>query len=397
MIVLVARSHPAPTQTFHRRMARALAEVRPGVVRVALKRGDGPPDRDDATRFPREEGASALRAFVRRPLAATRLLVGAVARARRGNKEGGRAGAALAWRDGLRLADWARRSPGVVRFHAQFASWEATAALVAARLSRARFSFELHNPYTFVKGRSMLAWKLGAADLATAISDDARRRAIGLALVPGVASRIAIVRCGVDLDEVPARREGGPDVVAVGSLVPRKGHDVLVRALCRLAATRPGLCAVVVGDGPERARLEALAAEIAAPVRFVGALPEDEAWALAASARVGALACVTADDGDEDGIPVALVEAMAAGTPVVSTPVGGMAELLEDGEAGLLVPARDPVALAAAVERLLDDEPLRARLADRGRAAVAARHDVRACARDLSAAFDRAQGLASAT
>lgn len=395
MIVLVARSHPAPTQTFHRRMARALAQLRPGVVRVALKRGDGRLERDDATRFPRDEGASALRAFVRRPLAATRLLVGAVARARRGNKEGGRAGAALAWRDGLRLADWARRSPGVVRFHAQFASWEATAALVAARLSRARFSFELHNPYTFVEGCSMLRWKLRAADLATAVSDDARRRAIGLA--PDVASRIVIVRCGVDLDGVPARREGGPDVVAVGSLVPRKGHDVLVRALGRLAATRPGLSALVVGDGPERARLEALAAEIAAPVRFVGALPEDEAWALAASARVAALACVTADDGDEDGIPVALVEAMAAGTPVVSTPVGGIAELLEDGEAGLLVPARDPVALAAAIERLLDDEPLRARLADRGRAAVAARHDVRSCAGDLAAAFDRAQGRGSAT
>ena len=374
-------------------MARALADARPPVARVALKRADGPSDADDATRFPVEEGARALRAFVRRPFAALWLLASAVARAVGGNKEGGRAGAVLAWRDGLRLADWARRTPGVVRFHAQFASWEATAALVAARLGRTRFSFELHNPYTLVKGRALLGWKLRAADVVTAISDDVRRRAVALA--PGVAARIALVRCGLDFRDVPPRRDGGPDVVAVGSLVPRKGHDVLVRGLARIAAARPGFSAVIVGEGPERTRLEALAAQTGAPVRLVGALPETEAWALAASARVAALACVTADDGDEDGIPVALLEAMAAGTPVVSTPVGGIAELLEDGEAGLLVPPRDPVALAAAIERLLDDEALRARLVARGRRAVAARHDVRACARDLATAFDRAAGPAS--
>lgn len=388
MIVLVARSHPAPTQTFHRRMARALEDVRPDVVRVALKRGVGEPDAGDRTRFPREEGASALRAFLRRPFAALRLLAAAVARARVGNKEGGPAGAVLAWRDGLRLADWARRAGGAARFHAQFASWEATAALVAARLSRARFSFEVHNPYTFVKGRGILRWKLRGADVVTAISEDARRRAI--ALEPAAAPRLSIVRCGLDLASVPSRREGGPDVVAVGSLVPRKGHDVLVRALARLAATHPDLNASIVGEGPERARLEALVAETGARVALRGALGEDEAYALAASSRVAALACVPAPDGDEDGIPVALLEAMAVGTPVVSTPVGGIAELLEDGEAGLLVPPGDPVGLAVAIERLLTDEGLRDRLARRGRAAVAARHDLRACARDLSAAFDRA-------
>jgi glycosyltransferase involved in cell wall biosynthesis len=366
-------------------MARALASSGVDVVRVALKRGRTTPDTPDATRFPREEGARALRAFVRRPFRALGQLLRLVLRAGGGNKEGGRAGAVLAWRDGLALADWARRLEGPVRFHAQFASWEATSALVAACVTRTPFSFEVHNPFTFVRGRSLLRMKLLAADRITAISDDARRRA--LALAPEAASRLVLVRCGLDLDGVPARAGRGPDVVAVGSLVPRKGHDVLVEAVARVAATRPGLAAAIVGEGPERERLAALIRERHAPVTLVGALPEARAWTLAASAKVCVLACRTAADGDEDGIPVALMEAMAAGTPVISTPVGGIAELLDDGRAGLLVPAGDALGLATAIERLLDDGPLRERLARDGRAAVAARHDLVQCARDLANAL----------
>ena len=395
LIVLVARSHPEPTQTFHRRMARALLSSGAAVTRVAWKRGLGRVEASDPPRFPRDEGASAVRTFFRRPFCAVRLLASLVMRAGRGNKEGGRAGAVLAWRDGLALADWGRRLRGSVRFHAQFASWEATAALVAARINRQPFSFELHNPFTFVRGRSLLRMKLRAADVITAISDDARRRAIELA--PEIASRIRVVRCGLDLDEVPARANDGPDIVAVGSLVPRKGHDVLVAAIARAAASRPGLTAAIVGEGPELIRLTAAIAESGAPVRLLGSLPERDAWALAASAKIVVLACLTANDGDEDGIPVALMEAMAVGTPVISTPVGGIGELLEGGDAGLLVPPGDAVGLAIAIERLLDDASLRERLSKRGRLAVAARHDLTRCARDLAAALGADPSVGAAT
>lgn len=375
-------------------MARALEIERPDTRRIALKRASGTPDPTDSTLFLRESGARAWRAFAACPFRATSSFVGAIVHARPGNKEGGFAGAVFAWRDGLALADWARRTTGVTRFHAQFASWEATAALVAAALARVPFSFELHNPYTLVRGRSTLRWKLRAADVVTAVSDDVRRRAIELA--PQIASRIVIVRCGLDRASIPSRRAGGPDIVAVGSLVPRKGHDVLVRSIARVAARRPGTSAAIVGEGPERARLETLIAETGAPVKLLGSLPEPEALELAASARVAVLACRTAPDGDEDGIPVALLEAMAAGTPVISTPVGGIAELFEGGEAGLLVPAEDSVGLASAIERCLDDAMLRARLIERGRRAIDARHDLSRCARDLAAALDRPTGGASA-
>lgn len=385
MIVLVARTHPAPTQTFHRRMARALGVTGTAVVRVALRRARAAGETDDSTTFPVEEGARAVAAFVRRPLRALGLLATLVRFATRGNKEGGRTGAVAAWRDGLRLFDWSGRRPGIARFHAQFASWEASAAWVAARMAGVRFSFEIHNPYTFVKGRALLRRKCLAADVIAVISEDARRRT--LELVPEVADRLVLVRCGIDLATVPPRGTGGPDVLAVGSLVPRKGHDVLVRALARLRARHPDLDAAIVGEGPERARLEGLARELGAPVRWLGALPEAEAVSLAGRARVVALACIVAPDGDEDGIPVALMEAMAAGTPVVSTPVGGIAELLEDGDAGLLVAQNDPVALAAAIDRLLVDPALRERIGARGRRAIEARHDLSRCARTLADAL----------
>lgn len=389
MLVFVCRSHPEPTQTFHRRTAAAVAALGVPTARLALRRARGAPPGPaaDGTTFLRETGASAFRAFVRRPWRALGLLVAGVARARGGDKEGGRLGAAAAWRDGLALADWVRRRGGVARLHAQFAGWDATAARVAGALAGVPFSFEVHNPYLLVVGRGALAAKVRAADVVTAIAETTRRRVLDL--VPEAADRVEVVRCGVDVASPPAAGPSTPryDVVAVGSLVPRKGHDVFVRAVARLAATRPGVRAAIVGEGPERARLEAAIAATGAPVTLLGALPEAEAGAVAAAARVAALACVVAPDGDEDGVPVALMEAMAAGVPVVSTPVGGIAELLDDGRAGLLAAPGDAAGLASAVGRLLDDPRLAARVAAAGRAAVRARHDLAACARSLVAAL----------
>jgi glycosyltransferase involved in cell wall biosynthesis len=151
--------------------------------------------------------------------------------------------------------------------------------------------------------------------------------------------------------------------VFAGRLTAQKG---LHGALDAVAAV-PGVSLVLVGDGPEREALErrAAAAEVDGRVRFLGARPRDETIRLLAGAYAALL------PSDWENLPHAAVEALAVGTPVVATAVGGVPEVVRNGENGLLVPPGDPDALAAALRRLLDEPGLRDRLAGAAAASVA--------------------------
>jgi glycosyltransferase involved in cell wall biosynthesis len=151
-------------------------------------------------------------------------------------------------------------------------------------------------------------------------------------------------------------------LVFVGRLTRQKALETALRAVARVDAAR----LVVVGDGPERAALERLAGELELDgrVAFVGARPRKEALQLLAGAE-GALL-----SSDWENLPHAAVEALAVGTPVVSTAVGGVPEVVRDGENGLLVPPGSPEALADAVGRLLAEDGLRGRLAAAARPSV---------------------------
>ncbi|MHB8418169.1 MAG: glycosyltransferase [Myxococcales bacterium] len=161
-------------------------------------------------------------------------------------------------------------------------------------------------------------------------------------------------------------------VGCVAALVPGKGQAELLRAAASLASSLPGLELRLIGAGPERARLEGLAASLglAGRVRFPGQLGSPEAVAAAlAELDVFALA------SEGEGLPTAILEAMAVGVPVAATAVGGVPEIVRDGKSGLLVPPRNGAALAAALAELLSRPELRARLAAGGRA-VAEAHSV---------------------
>ena len=177
----------------------------------------------------------------------------------------------------------------------------------------------------------------------------------------------------LDEDRATARAALGLDrdaevILYVARLTPWKGIDTLIRAVPAVRERHPNAVLVVVGDGPDRARLEVLAAEApAGSVRFAGERPHRDVARYLVSADALALC------SGYEGLSHVLLEAMAAGVPVVVSNVGGNRALVRDGENGLLVPFGDVPATAAALGRLLDDPALAARLAGTARAETSER------------------------
>lgn len=159
-----------------------------------------------------------------------------------------------------------------------------------------------------------------------------------------------------------------PTIGIVARLVPIKAHEVFLEAASRIRATVPGATFLIIGDGERRAELEALAIQlgVADATRFLG-------WRDDMREVYADLDVVTLCSNNE-GSPVALIEALAAARPVVSTRVGGVPNVVADGESGLLVPPRDPAAFAEAVLALLRDPERAAQLGEAGRRTVFPRH-----------------------
>lgn len=155
--------------------------------------------------------------------------------------------------------------------------------------------------------------------------------------------------------------EGGRLVLSVSRLVPRKGMDVAIRAVARLAPDRPDLTLAIAGSGRDRARLERLAVRTGAPVRFLGRVPDDDLAALYGAADVFVMLCRNRWAGlEQEGFGIVFVEAAACGVPQVAGDSGGAAEAVADAETGFVV--RSPTDVDAATEvlaRLLDDAPRR--------------------------------------
>jgi glycosyltransferase involved in cell wall biosynthesis len=345
-------------------------------VLVVARRSEHDPEPDaagvDVLRLPERVGSSAVVALARSPRRALPALAWAI-RARRYEREALRAFGEAAW--------LARRLPASTeRLHAHFAHGSATLALLLARLTGRPFSFTAHAYDVLVATHPLLLRrKVDEAAFVVAVSEFTRAR---LAAGNG---KVAVVRNGVE-PPAPAAPDDPPLVLAVARLVEKKGLDTLLRACAELVRRGVRFRCELVGDGPERGRLEALARELdlGDAVRLSGARPHAEVAGRLARARAFALPCRRARDGDEDALPVALVEALAAGVPVVTTGVGGIPEAVEDGVSGLLVPPEDPRALADALERLLVDDALHARLAAGGRDAARA-FDPERCVGELRA------------
>jgi phosphatidyl-myo-inositol alpha-mannosyltransferase len=203
-----------------------------------------------------------------------------------------------------------------------------------------------------------------AADrLAVRIAVSERAAAFERARIGGA---FRIVPNGVDVgrftDATPAELGPGRKLLFVGRLDERKGFPVAVEAFGLLAATRDDLHLVVVGDGPERAAADELPVSVRARVTMLGHVPNEELPPISAACDVFLGAAV---GGESFG--VVLVESMAAGVPVVASAIPGYDEVVAHDVSGMLVPPRDPAALAEAAGRVLDDPTLAARLREGGR------------------------------
>jgi len=285
---------------------------------------------------------------------------------------------------------------GVVHVHAHFAINAATIALVAGRLLGIPFSFTAHN--LLFTQKMLLPEKVREAHFVAAISEYTRRYAIDSVPAVDVAGRIHVVHCGIEAStstpRTAPREPGLPRVLFVAQLAERKGVTVLIEA-CRILKERgQAFHCLVLGDGRERAVATELVTGhgLGEHVELGGAIHQEELYAHLDRADVFALPCVTAADGDVDGIPVSLMEAMARSVPVVSTTVSGIPELIEDGKGGLLIPPRDPDALADALQRLFGDPELRARLGNEGRLKVREAFDIDRSAARLAELFRASAG-----
>jgi glycosyltransferase involved in cell wall biosynthesis len=174
------------------------------------------------------------------------------------------------------------------------------------------------------------------------------------------------------------KHAGLPVILSVGQLKERKGFADLIQACRILKDRRQPFRLWIVGQGPQKDVLEGLIASLSLEeeVSLLGALPHEEVIRLYTRATIFALPCLQTKEGDVDGIPNVLAEAMAMLVPVISTYVGAIPELVTDESSGLLVPPEHPDSLADAIVRLLNAPSLRERLAANGRRQVIEGFDI---------------------
>lgn len=323
---------------------------------------------------------------------------------------------------------------GITHLHAHFANVATTVARLASRFVGVPYTFTAHARDIFHEtvAAGTLARKLKAASAVITVSDFNARH---LRAAYGTAARgVCRVYNGLDLSRFryspPAHRVGGPGmashtppplgtgpghrgrssaslrglagpdcapaVIAVGRLIEKKGFAVLLDACALLVQRSLRFRCPVVGAGPLDAALRAQVARLGLQgvVELVGPRPQEDVIRLVQRAAVLAAPCVVGHDGDRDGLPTVLIEAMALGTPCISTNVTGIPEIVRDGETGVVVPERDAPALAGAIERLLGDAALREKLAAAGRRLIEQEFDIRTNAAQLRTVFAAAQARA---
>ena len=268
----------------------------------------------------------------------------------------------------------------VRHIHAGFASNPANLALIVSRLTGISFSFAAHAHGIFAEPL-LLREKLAAAKFV--IASTRYNKDYLTARFPDIApGKIRIIYHGVSVQDFQPglrKRNGLPMILSVAQFREKKGLPFLVEACAILKKEGHKFECCIVGDGAQRRHLEALIEKhnLQDTVRLEGIVFQEQLKDYYRRADILALPSLVASDGDRDGIPVTLIEAMATGCPVVSTSVSGIPELVEDKRTGLLVPPGDAPTLAQALLTLLQDEDLRGQMGRASRERVVRQFDIK--------------------
>ncbi len=291
------------------------------------------------------------------------------------------------------LAGHARRR-GITHLHAHFATASTTVARLSARFAGIPYTMTAHAKDIFHESVNPEDLRRKLRDAAATVTVCDYNLEYLRASYGPIAKDVRRIYNGLELEKFSyeAPRGRAPLILAVGRLVEKKGFDDLIEACALLRNRSVQFRCRIIGLGEQERELRAKVKrlKLGDRVELPGPRPQSALIEAVGSAAVFAAPCVVGGDGNRDGLPTVLLEAMALGTPCVSTDVTGIPEVLHDGQTGLMVPQRDINALAGAIERLLADPALRVELAGRARQLVEVEFDVRRNAALLRKTFETA-------
>ena len=281
---------------------------------------------------------------------------------------------------------WVLRRDGFTHLHVHFANVPASVAEVVHRLIGIPYSLTAHAKDIYLTPAAELARKIESAECVLTCTAHNQRYLADLA---SGRTPVRLAYHGVDVGRFGSRPPHAPTaisdrplIVSVGRFCEKKGFEYLICA-CRILANRGDrFNCQIVGYGELQNKLKRLIMDLRLEefVELPGRMTQDQLAALYLRARMFVLPCLITGNGDRDGIPNVLIEAMASGTPVISTDVSGISELVQHLENGLLVKQRDARAIAEAMELLFFRHDLGSRLAQNGRETVLRRFTLEASA-----------------
>lgn len=290
------------------------------------------------------------------------------------------------------------KKKNVSHLHAHFATHPAMAAWIIHQVTGISYSITVHAHDIYVN-RSMLESKLRDASFIVAISDF-NREFLARHYGDWVKDKIKIVHCGIDTEiytYLPGKDSTNEKktLVSIGSLQPYKGMQYLVKA-CAILMDRgvPFICKIV-GDGEERDSLTELIAQLGLKehVQLLGAKTQDEVAGLLRETYCYVQPSVITKTGKMEGIPVAMMEAMASNVPVIASNLSGIPELIRHGETGYLVPPGECQLLADAIEYVINNSQEALRIGASGRELVRTEFDIYKNVNQLAQLFSQKAGI----